>query len=176
MRSYICSPKYIEERLEPKDADAALALAALWEPVDVSLEGTNGNIAHDLFMDRKTGTFHPGQMFDPKLSEAARKKRASLSEAISSALALYRMLCLWKCAVQSEGPEGYKVVWSVPLKNKLTGEVVAFGEYKGGFQLFSRAHSCADLKCAAQLIDLLNLICGPKCPHPYDGTVAGSVA
>jgi hypothetical protein len=65
-------------------------------------------------------------------------------------------------------------VWETALVHVASGAVVSFREYKGGARVSSPQFS--DAFPADDLLELLNLICSPRCPHPYDGTVAGTIA
>lgn len=97
---------------------------------------------------------------------------------MSSAMLLYRVMCLFKCNVISEGPKGYKCTWWVTLQHKLTGEYLQFGEWKGAAGIWTRFLVEKELpqEYAEDLLLLLNELYSKDCPHPYDGCVAGSVA
>jgi len=99
-----------------------------------------------------------------------------LDEVMSSALMLYRLCCLWAgLQIEVEGPPGYKVVWTAELKHIATGEALAFSEWKGAL-LIRVSKLRAPPEFESDMLELLNLLCDERCPHPYDGTVAGSVA
>lgn len=102
----------------------------------------------------------------------------NMNEIMSSALLLYRLLCLFKCQVISYGPEGYKSVWWITLKHKQSGEILQFGEWKGAAGIWTKFHNTDELPepYKQDVLDLLNVIYSENCPHPYDGCVAGSVA
>jgi hypothetical protein len=102
----------------------------------------------------------------------------SLYQALPSALALYRLCCFDGIKVEAFGPDGYKCVWSTALVHADTGRRIWFGEHKGGFSFWMPEHSASDLPegLKQDLLDFLTYLVGDTCAHPYDGTVAGSVA
>jgi hypothetical protein len=102
----------------------------------------------------------------------------SMFEVIPSSLLLYKLLCLYKAKVHSEGPEGYKTVWSICLQHKKTKEILMFSEWKGAAGIWTRFYTQEELPQAYKedLIELLNHLVSDNCLHPYDGLVAGSVA
>lgn len=172
IKGYMANCDYSAERVGDDAYDKARAVTSKWEPVKVKDLPSSycGNIATCLDFDLAKKSFVRSKDFrwnDPK--------RISLYQAVPSALALYRILCLFKCFVDSEGPEGYKTVWTIGLKHKASGEILILREWKGGFSLGHDGHGPIPAM-EADLIDLLNLLVAPDCPHPYDGTVAGSVA
>ncbi len=94
-------------------------------------------------------------------------------EVISSPMLLYRLRCLFpSCAV--EEVDAYKAVWDVSLQHKRTHCQAAFGEHKGAVRVCGDASM--DKAATQDLLDLVALLCSDRCPHPYDGTVAGCVA
>lgn len=97
---------------------------------------------------------------------------------ISSALALYRSISLFKCGLNASECDFYKVNWFIKLKHKETGLILGLGEWKGGFQIFTPAYSLKELPKAyiKDVERLLTQLVSPKMPIGYDGTVAGSVA
>lgn len=56
---------------------------------------------------------------------------------ISSALALYRIISLFHCGINSENCDYYKMNWYVGLKHR--DGLLGLGEWKGGFQIFTEA-------------------------------------
>ena len=103
--------------------------------------------------------------------------RFSFQTPISSALLLYRLCCLFPCEVKTYGPEGYKRVWFVKLRHKETDNIIGFTEHKAAIKFYAKK---LPLTGSATFdhdwLSLVNLLLHPQCPHPYDGTVAGSVA
>ncbi|DBA78299.1 TPA: hypothetical protein ACH3X2_008246 [Trebouxia sp. C0005] len=95
---------------------------------------------------------------------------------ISSPLLLYRLCCLFEAQVNVDGPEGYKVVWSIYLKHKASGVFVGFSEWKGSALYRASNFPPTGTTFDEDWLPLLNLLLDPCCPHPYDGTVSGSVA
>jgi hypothetical protein len=80
--------------------------------------------------------------------------------------------------VVAEGANGYKVPWAIYLKHKASGHVICMSEWKGTFGFRTAARSPKEMpkKALEDLSALLNLLLSNNSPHPYDGTVAGSVA
>ena len=97
---------------------------------------------------------------------------------ISSALALYRTISLFECGLNPERVDFYKMNWEVILRHQTTGILLALGEWKGGFQIFTPYTKVSeinnDYKKDAE--ELLTLLVSPKLTIGYDGTVAGKVA
>lgn len=92
---------------------------------------------------------------------------------IPSYWALYALRCIFPgCKVEIS--DGYKSVWDIPLRHKETGEVVWFGEHKGGF-VFRMVETEPNESLRQSLVNLLDLLSGPVA-HPYDGVQAGSIA
>lgn len=99
-------------------------------------------------------------------------------EQISSALALYRTVSLFKCGSGAERCDFYKMNWEVILKHKKTGLLLSLGEWKGGFQIFTSGYGVKELPktYACDVKKLLTLLASDVCPIGYDGVVAGTVA
>lgn len=95
---------------------------------------------------------------------------------ISSALLMYRLCCLFACEVNVQGPAGYKLVWSIYLRHKASKIFVGFQEWKGSALYRASKFPPTETSFDDDWLALLNLLLDPCCPHPYDGTVAGSVA
>jgi hypothetical protein len=97
---------------------------------------------------------------------------------ISSALAMYRLICMFSNPiVETDGANGYKVPWTITLKHK-SGVFIQFREWKGGFGFGMVQHSFDELPKSFQkdLFRVLNLIFSDRAPHPYDRVTAGGVA
>jgi hypothetical protein len=136
--------------------------------------GTCGNVTPT--WDRATKKF----IFkEPDLESFAEfyKTHAMFNEVISSALLLYRLLCILHAPVRVV-EEPYKSVWWVTLKHKETGAILQFGEWKGAAGTWTVYHDSKELpkSFAKDMLALCNELAAPDCPHPYDGCVAGSVA
>lgn len=168
MQPYLYNAPHATTRLTDAERDRAEKVAAAWEPIAELPEEFNGNLGWTLSVNRATLKAESGGAMDRL------ETHAPLFEAIPSALGLYRLLCLFPSTVHSPGPAGYKLVWQVGLRHKRTSAPVVFGEWKGGFEVFSEGK--LPTSAMRDLLKLLTLLCGPKCPHPYDGTVAGTVA
>lgn len=144
------------------------------EAYDKGKSGFSGNISHAIKVNPKTKKI--------KLTEKysnSNENNLDLSETISSALALYRMICMIKNPiVETEGAEGYKVPWSLKLIHVETGEILGFSEWKGAFGIWTRFYETKELpeSFKRDLTEILNFMLSDKSPHPYDGCTAGSVA
>ena len=59
-----------------------------------------------------------------------------------------------------------------------TGEALGFSEWKGSPLLRISPETVADAPAEFKrdMLELLDILCDPECPHPYDGVVAGSIA
>jgi hypothetical protein len=166
---YIVDPKYTSARLPESAYTKAKSITSKWSVLKKQTGSLIGNV--DPIYNLKIKEFvWP--------SNPLNLDGESLFAVISSANLLYRLLCLYKATVESYGPDGYKLVWTVSLKHKETGETLMFGEWKGGSNMWTRFHSHEELPESfnKDLLELLNFLCSTKVPHPYDGCVAGSVA
>lgn len=141
--------------------------------------GGNGNVCSHFFVSTKTNKGKFGDRpKDFSKWDAFEEKWASFYAAIPSALLMYRLACLFEGKMNIEGKEGYKFVWTLPLKHKETGEYLSFGEWKGGSLFWTKFHNYKEMPEAFKrdTLALLNALLSKKCPHPYDGLVAGGVA
>lgn len=99
---------------------------------------------------------------------------------ISSALALYRTISLFECGLDARQVDFYKMNWFIQLEHKETKQILALGEWKGGFQIFTTFDRIEQLAAfptfKADAEELLTLLVSPTMTIGYDGTVAGTVA
>jgi len=171
--SYIINPPYCQGRVQNEVYERAEAQTSKWEPVEPPPGFAScANVCPDY--DRTTGKF----VFQPAGHPADHSRYPGMFEVISSALLLYRLLCLFKATVETEGPNGYKCIWWVNLKHKETGEILRFGEWKGAAGVWTRFHRDEELpeSYKRDMLLLLDELVAEDCPHPYDGNIAGSVA
>lgn len=167
---YLQSPPFTQER----DADykKQAKIQEKWEFYACNIEsGFCGNVASDI-------------KFSPKTKRASKSSRKhfdfdtiSFYEAISSALLMYRLACTFQ-GVMRVNSEGYKCVWDFNIRHKETGEIISFGEHKGGSSFWTPYYSFDKVPKELQkdLLELLTYLVSDTCAHPYDGLVAGSVA
>lgn len=158
----------VTKRLESKHYEAAQAVIDKFEVVvkrDIDL---CGNVRVE-FTNSKAKLVDMGTLKDSKTPDYKQ---------ISSALALYRTVALFKCGLNAEDVDFYKMNWSIRLKCKDTGKCLGLGEWKGGFQIFTEAGALKQLpkQFVKNAEALLTLLASNKCPIGYDGVVAGSVA
>lgn len=103
----------------------------------------------------------------------------SAASVISSSLAVYRLMCIFKHPPRMDAPnEIYKTLWEYPLKHKATGHYLTLLDSKAGFNIQTQFSDLEDLPpdFASDLLSLLNFLISKEVAHPYDGTVAGTVA
>ena len=90
---------------------------------------------------------------------------------VSSQLLLYRLTVTFGMPPPQEG-DGYKSCWQADLQYSDGASVLSFQDYKGaaGARFYGTAEASVDA------LKLLNFLTGMKCPHTYDGIVAGTIA
>jgi hypothetical protein len=166
-RNYFVCPQFHAERLKPEAYQQSKLLQEHWAPAitiptELHRSGTRG-----LCYDTETNLWGYDDSYysNPKL--------LGMAETISSALILYRLICVFRLAIHTPGPEGYRTVWRMAMRHQGTGEVVVFHDDKGAWTF---GHVAAKLpeEFRRDLLTLLNHVVG-SCPHPYGSVVAGSV-
>ncbi len=156
------------------DYETGEVLQSKFESIKDPNIGCNGNIAYNFLVDKKT--------LQTKVCKNAfnnREKGYMLYEVMSSALMLYRLICMFpNPVVICQGAAGYKVPWEMFFKHKETGHVICMSEWKGSFNLRSEFNDINDVPLSLQedLCMLFDLLYSNNSPHPYDHTVAGSCA
>jgi hypothetical protein len=98
---------------------------------------------------------------------------------ISSSLAVYRLMCIFGSPpIMPKRSELYKTLWEYPLKHRSTGICLTLLDYKAGFTINTKFSDTKQMSSefASDLLDLLNFLVSEQVAHPYDGTVAGTVA
>jgi hypothetical protein len=168
-----------------EDADAYETLrviSASWEVVDsLPHEGKRKELAPLLTYDVAarefiTATLLSTQSPIPCAAGLPATSSVPFREVISSALLLYRLLCIFSFG-EIPGVGGGPAVtslWELALRTS-DGHILILRDHCG----------LADAQCIADEMDevflksvgdLLTFLCSDRCPHPYDGTVAGCVA
>jgi len=183
---YVVNPPNVSKRVDDKVYDRVKIQTQKWTPLpDSSGVELIGNVRPVWNKKEKKFSFVPYPSLDDTEKNGKTliiknyyKEYDNMHKVISSAMLLYRLLCLFKCTVVSEGPEGYKCTWWITLKHNKTGERLMFGEWKGAAGIWTRFHNTEELPVSYRkdILGLLNKLCAEDCPHPYDGCVAGSVA
>lgn len=181
-QNYLVQPQYTLDR--NADYETQEYINSVFETVsEIPDSGTSGNLGSDIHVNKKKKKAFicekPSLFSDKDNYEKFEAENASLYQAISSALALYRLICIFPHPkfVELSGGDGYKMPWEIMLRHKETGEYVGFGEWKGGFNVRGTKNALQyKEKTLDDFMKLLNLILSNKAPHPYDRTVAGSVA
>ena len=176
--NYLINPNYSLERVDQTVQDRVNLQTVKWEPQEKTLENSSGNVASNLRYSIETKKFEYRKTATLEQWVEEYNKYPPMCKVISSALLLYRLLCLFKTTVTTEGPAGYKCTWWVTLKHKESGESLMFGEWKGAAGIWTRFGEYKELSDSFRedTLALINELCAEDCPHPYDGTVAGSVA
>ena len=156
------------------DYETAEVLQNKFESIKDTKIGYGGNIAYNFLVNKKT--------LRTKVCKDAfnnREKGYMLYEVTSSALILYRLICMFpNPKITCLGAAGYKVPWEMFFKHKETGHVICMSEWKGSFSLRSEFGDINEVPLSLQkdLCMLFDLLFSNNSPHPYDHTVAGSCA
>jgi hypothetical protein len=171
-RNYHIQPTYAQGRAENQVWQDLVV--AKW---DLLTEPTNthGNIEMILRFDLRLNRFI--LLDDRRLSYRYDDNHISFAKTISSALLLYRLICLAFYPAPFRD-EPYKVLWSVGLKHKETGYEICLEDYKAGCHLGSVFSEKEQIPTVLQrdLLELLDFLVSNQIVHPYDLTIAGSVA
>ena len=178
--NYLVQPDYCAERKADYKAgekmNAKFKMVSRKEVHKNQSDGLNGNVSSYVTVSRETRKVTIHKEYPDTIKK---KAQVALYEAISSALALYRIICMFKNPqISLEGADGYKCPWFAYFKHEKTGAYIALGEWKGAFGLWTSFNSPEEFngELKEDTIALLNLIMSDKSPHPYDRTTAGSVA
>jgi hypothetical protein len=178
-KEYLVQPKQYGDR--KADYKKGEIINQKWKSLSIkeafekNPHGINGNVGMYTSVDIKTKKV---SMVDGEYAYNS-KTKAGLSETISAALALYRIICMLNNPiVESEGAAGYKVPWAVYLMHVETGKVLCISEWKGAFGIRTPFGSIKELPKTYKrdVIELLNLMFSDRSPHPYDDCTAGIVA
>jgi len=156
------------------DYDMAKTITDKWEFAKEDFDG-HGNLCSDVMFDPRTKKAKFKTKKEQNCSVDEMFKQVGFWRAIPAALLAYRLACTFEGAIKAYGQEGYKVTWDFPLKHKATGELIKFGEWKGGALFWTNGD---EVKGAHKkdMLELLTYLVSDTCAHPYDGVVAGSVA
>lgn len=178
---YLVDPPVIQKRVGKDVYERVRKVTSAWEPAypqDVSgfelssITNMTGPNKLQLVYDHATKQVS----YQTKHGYGSGSNSLAYATVISSALLMYRLCCLFACDVSVQGPAGYKLVWSIYLRHKASGIFVGFSEWKGNALYRASKFPPAETSFYDDWLALLNLLLDPCCPHPYDGTVAGSVA
>lgn len=171
-RNYHFQPTYAQERAPNQIWQDQVV--AKWE-VQTKPLLAHGNINTLLRFDKRINRFL--FLADWRKSIKEREHHLSLYEVISSAFLLYRLICIGFYP-QPFSNDSYKSLWSVHLKHRETGHQIGFDDYKAGSNLASFVSEKKDMPLAFErdLLELLDFLVSNQLVHPYDLTVAGSVA
>jgi len=111
---YIVDPPVSTSRLKRTAYEKADKITSKWIPVQRPNIELCSNVRSNFNPTTKKFLFNPSTV--------------GMYQVISSALLLYRLLCLFKASVETEGPAGYKCTWCITLKHKESGEYLMLGE------------------------------------------------
>lgn len=97
---------------------------------------------------------------------------------ISSALALYRAISLFRITRLDKNQDYYKCNWSITLKHEPTGTFLVLGEWKGGFNIFTNTQLTKDFppEFVKDVERFLTAFVSVDLTIDYDGTRAGCIA
>jgi hypothetical protein len=171
-RNYYIQPTYEQQRAENQVWQDLVI--EKWELLRKPTD-THGNIEMILRFDMRLNRFI--LLESKRLSYRFDDNHISFARTISSALLLDRLICL-AFYPNPFREEPYKVLWSVGLKHKATGYEICLEDYKAGCHLGSVFSEKDDIPPILQkdLLELLDFLVSNQIVHPYDLTVAGSVA
>ena len=182
---YPVEPPRVQDRVGSEMYERVEDVTRAWAPVPADEVAADMSSLLDLSVNSPEGAYDI--LWDEATGQAVYQSRTGLcvqdwqrllayKTVISSALLMYRLCCLFPCDVEALGSKAYKYVWSTYLKHKSTNNYVGFSEWKGSPMFLSSKALPTGTAFDEDWLALLNLLIDPKCPHPYDGTVAGSVA
>lgn len=183
-KNYLTNPDYNSERTA--DYDAGIRINEDFKclgPEDEEykkIDGLCGNIHSDFYINKETKKAYVSK-FDYFSDERRELEETHerLYSAMSAALLLYRTICVMKNPhVFTDGCEGYKVPWEIFLYHKKTKKVLCVSEWKGAISFRTEFHSLDEVPndFLEDMLFFMDTVFGDNSPHPYDGTVAGSVA
>lgn len=167
---YLVQPPYGADRIKDDGFQRGIQEKWLVRPKAPSLH--NNLATNGLFYHIENKTFLFGSRED-----WFNRNLCSPSRVIASSLALYRVMCLfYKPPVVEK--DAYKTLWEYPLQHRETKEYLTLLEYKASFTIntkYSKPESLPE-SFAFDVIELLNFLVSDQIAHPYDGTLAGTVA
>ena len=171
--NYYIQPEYRADRAENDTLQNIIKEKWICEKKELN---THSNVEMNLRYDSKSNTFYfIDNNFDTRYDSP------TISIAISSAFMLYKLLCLEFYPVYPRilpHDKPYKVLWTVGLTHKSSSNILTIGDYKAAVSIgmnFSEPDQLpTDFK--KDFLELLNFLASDDVVHPYDLTVAGSVA
>jgi hypothetical protein len=172
LNRYRVAQPYMAERL--KDPDWQDQIVKKWVFFRKAPHLHNNLATHSLLYNTRKRRFQLGDRMG-----LLRFSMPSPASVISSSLALYRLMCLFKYPPVMPPPqEIYKTLWQYPLKHRATGNYLTLLEYKAGFTINTYFHDAKDVpeEFAKDMLDLLDFLISDQVAHPYDGVLAGTVA
>jgi len=173
MENYVVNPRYNQPRNKDRELHVKTVkmLKAKWRPM-----ARRANV--DIYGDQRPEWDRTSKKFVLRMETNDLGKYKYMYEVISAALLLYRLIVLFAAKVYSVPSRiQYANIWWVTLKHKETGIILTFGERKAAAGIWTSVHrDQMPESFKADTLELLNILADPKCPHPYDGCVAGSVA
>ncbi len=171
-RNYHFQPAFVQERAPNQIWQDQVV--AKWEVLEKPVLA-HGNINMILRFDKRVNRF----MFlkDWRKGFKDREHYLAFYEVISSAFLLYRLICIGFYP-HSFDTDSYKSLWSVGLKHRETGHQISLDDHKAGSHLASFFSERTEMPPIFErdLLELLDFLVSNQLVHPYDLTVAGSVA
>jgi hypothetical protein len=174
--NYIVQPQLYHKRA--KDNNQQTEILKKWIPLNGE-QNMGGNINFHLRFDRDEKAFvfiDRDKMYDQSI-KYPHDKYELFCNTISSALVLYRCVCLG-FTPQIMTSDGYKTIWSVPIEHIASKHCLVFQDFKAGVDINTRAHKPEQMPddFRADVLEILTFIVSDNVTHPYDLTIAGSVA
>jgi hypothetical protein len=175
-RDYLVQPQLYQKRAENDDVQQAILKK--WKPL-ADKQNLGGNINSHLRFDtaEKAFVFIDREAMYKEGSKFEYERYELFCNTISSALLLYRCVCLG-FQPQIMQSDAYKTVWSVPFEHIASKECLVLLDYKAGADINTLAHQPSEMPTDFRndVLELLTFIVSNSITHPYDLTIAGSVA
>ncbi len=168
-RNYLVQPQYYLPRAE--DSFRQDFIKSKWKRLRPEANA-HSNVANFLRFDEKARRFFFIDGFrDPRYDAH------TLGSVISSAFLLYKLWCMEFYPKYPRG-SAYKVLWMVSLRHQPTGTALVIEDYKAGVSIGMNFTQPDQLPTEFRndLLELLDFLMSEEVVHPYDLTVAGSVA
>lgn len=170
---YIVAQPYVANRL--KNSDWQDSIVEKWTFFPKAPHLHNNLVMYSLYFNSRKKVFE----LTEKKDFITRLESSSIGSVISSSLAVYRLMCIFGYPpVMPPREDQYKSLWEYPLKHRKTGKYLTLLDYKAGFTVNTMysEYSEMPLEFAMDMLELLSLLVSKQVAHPYDGTLAGTVA
>lgn len=178
LQNYLINPPYDAPRLT--DTQRQKAISQNWEYAleTTPMHGTLATAALRFDLDTNRFIWNDFSENRTLLFQSDRQLLGSFA-VMSSAMMLYRLICVFvQSPTVGSHDDFYKSVWRFPLRHLPSGEFITLLDYKAGWTVNAMFTEVDQLPAslANDLLELLNFLISPDVSHPYDKTLAGSVA